>query len=43
MNGISHHNSIILRQNNDTSIDKIKYRIIFLYFKIKKVISKIGK
>lgn len=44
MNGVSHHNSIILRQSKMIlALVKLSIGIIFLYFKIKKVISKIGK
>lgn len=32
MNGVSHHNLITLRQNNDISIYKIKYRNTILIF-----------
>ena len=32
MNGVSHHSLIILRQNNDISIGKIKYRNTILIF-----------
>lgn len=45
MNGVNLHNLIILRQNNDTSLDKVKYRntilILFIGLTIKIDYSKI--
>ena len=44
MNGVRHHNLITLRQSKMIlALIKLSIGIIFLYFKIKKVISKIRK